>query len=253
MRRREFIKRGALFMPTIFIPRLIRAQSILTADGLAAYIPPATSGGGGGGAAWTLIAETSAAGDGNVGHTTTTTAIDTTGANLIVVLTPGGSFRSVSDSKGNTWTQRNDTGGTPRHCISDKISPTVGSGHTFSINAGSSIIVLAFAKSGGAPVFDTQTAGVFSGNWVNGTTLKPGSITPATSADLMISGLCYDVTSSPNVSVDSSYTAHKETAAGPGACALAYKIKSDSSAEDVAWLNSLGTNPDATASHAAYK
>ena len=49
MKRRDFIKRGALFVPTIFIPRLIRAQSILTAPGLASFGSNATTGGGGGG------------------------------------------------------------------------------------------------------------------------------------------------------------------------------------------------------------
>jgi len=49
MNRRHFIKTGALFVPTIFIPRPIRAQSVLTADGLAAFGSPAPSGGGGGG------------------------------------------------------------------------------------------------------------------------------------------------------------------------------------------------------------
>ncbi len=49
MNRRTFIKRGTLFVPTIFIPRLIRAQTILTADGLAAFKKKSAGGGGGGG------------------------------------------------------------------------------------------------------------------------------------------------------------------------------------------------------------
>ncbi len=48
MKRRDFIKRGALFVPAIFVPRLIRAQSILTAEGLAAFGTNAPTGGGGG-------------------------------------------------------------------------------------------------------------------------------------------------------------------------------------------------------------
>jgi len=47
--RRTFIKRGALFVPAIFVPRLIHAQSILTADGLAAFKKKSATGGGGGG------------------------------------------------------------------------------------------------------------------------------------------------------------------------------------------------------------
>lgn len=45
--RREFVRLGALFVPTIFIPRLIRAQTILTADGLGAFGTNAPAAGGG--------------------------------------------------------------------------------------------------------------------------------------------------------------------------------------------------------------
>jgi len=47
--RRNFIKRGSLFVPAIFLPRILRAQSVLTADGLAAFGKTAAAGGGGGG------------------------------------------------------------------------------------------------------------------------------------------------------------------------------------------------------------
>jgi hypothetical protein len=67
MNRRNFIKRGALLVPaamavpTIFIPRLIRAQSITEAGGLAAFTPAPASGGGGGGS--TSYANTGGTGD----------------------------------------------------------------------------------------------------------------------------------------------------------------------------------------------
>ena len=47
---RDFLKRTA-FVSTglIFIPKHLAAQSVLTADGLASFIPRAATGGGGGG------------------------------------------------------------------------------------------------------------------------------------------------------------------------------------------------------------
>lgn len=49
MNRRTFIKRGALFVPALFLPKLIRGQTVLTADGLAAFGTNATAAAGGGG------------------------------------------------------------------------------------------------------------------------------------------------------------------------------------------------------------
>jgi len=51
--RRDFSKKILMAAPTIFIPRLIHAQSSLTADGLAAFKrKPAAGGGGGGDTPW---------------------------------------------------------------------------------------------------------------------------------------------------------------------------------------------------------
>jgi len=47
MNRRNFIKRGALFVPTIFVPQLIRAVSPIANPGF--YNKPAPAAGGGGG------------------------------------------------------------------------------------------------------------------------------------------------------------------------------------------------------------
>jgi hypothetical protein len=45
MNRRSFIKSGALFVPALFLPKLIRGQTVLTADGLAAFGTNAPAGG----------------------------------------------------------------------------------------------------------------------------------------------------------------------------------------------------------------
>jgi hypothetical protein len=61
MNRRKFIQRGAwAFTGLIFVPRLIRAQTPLTADGLATFAGASSSGGGGGGGDTPFITLTSA-------------------------------------------------------------------------------------------------------------------------------------------------------------------------------------------------
>jgi hypothetical protein len=94
----------------------------------------------------------------------TTPAIDTTGCNLIVVAV-GIDYNGsgvLSDSKGNTWTHLAlnygaTTMGVQLHYV---VAPTVGSGHTFSLNASGhtgSLCVAAFRGADASP-FRSQVA-----------------------------------------------------------------------------------------------
>lgn len=67
MTRRTFIKRGALFVPTIFVPNLIRASTMLTARGLATKTKKAAAVGGGGGYTYFLAENFEATGYDNAG------------------------------------------------------------------------------------------------------------------------------------------------------------------------------------------
>jgi hypothetical protein len=212
--------------------------------------------GGGGGAAWVLISSTTKVATGS--SPITTSAIDTTTANLLVVFCSFGNSATVTDNKGNTWTSRGNTPGTPVFSFADVTSsPVVGSGHTFTVSGGfgQSVIVQAWKKASGAATIDGTEVVNSTGSWGSGTTLKPGSITPATSADLMITGLAYNVSSSLNATVDSGYT-DTSVAQGLGIYVyhMAYKIKSNGVAEDPAWLNSTGSGGiNASTAHVAYK
>src|SRR6185312_946914 len=130
MKRRDFIKRGALFVPSFFVPRLVPAQTILSAGGLAGFIPPSTAGGGGGGGgSFTLVSSISSTGTTSTNNTTS--GIDTTGANLLAacVTYTGGSVASINDSKGNTWTTGLSStfgGSNPKSIWFYCTSPTVG-------------------------------------------------------------------------------------------------------------------------------
>lgn len=123
----------------------------------------------------------------------TTSAVTTTGAKLIVLVVAGspGSM-SVSDSKSNTYTQL-----TPQDELSALdgiqfyvLNPTVGSGHTFTINGVFSSMcelafsgVTAFDKEGGAPAVGSVA------------TLQPGSLTPAVANSLFITACSLNTSS----------------------------------------------------------
>jgi hypothetical protein len=118
------------------------------------------------------------------GYSVTTDPIDTTGASLIVlhVVYWGGAF-SLSDSKGNTWTQglgQNTSSFMTEHVIY-ALAPTVGTNHTFTLgNSRCSITVAAYS---GVSAYDgnKNDDGV-----VSGTTFATGSVTPSQNNCLVI-------------------------------------------------------------------
>lgn len=121
----------------------------------------------------------------------TPASMDTTGATLLVVLlgaTTDSNPVTLTDSKGNTWnylTEQNQ--GSVRMRIAYAYSPTVGTGHTFTIGSGhpnAGIIVYAFKNTAvGSGVFDAE-----NGNPnVTGFPFQPGSITPL-AGDLVVMG-----------------------------------------------------------------
>ena len=129
--------------------------------------------------AWSLIAAAAAQ--------QTTSAVDTTGANLLVVVTGDEGF-SVSDSKGNTWTLavQAAASGSPYSRIYYCYNPTVGSGHTFTVGLSyGAIAVAAYSGSDSSPL--DQTGATATGALV--TTFASGNITPTTDNQLVVSGI----------------------------------------------------------------
>lgn len=141
----------------------------------------------------------------------TTSSIDTTGATLITlcVASYGASaVPTMSDSKSNTWTQRTTytpAGDNVRHTIFYCVSPTVGSGHTFTAS--------------GSGIYPAIAARAWSGNATTGTYLTengqstsstqtsyaPGSVTPSSNGALLVAGWAlYGGTTSP--SIDNGFT-----------------------------------------------
>ena len=181
--------------------------------------------------ALTLIA--SVAGDG------TTSAINTTGADLIVLVVAGGSFTlTATDSKSNTW-----TGLTQRHHTSDNdgrllycYAPTVGSGHTFTApHTYETVAVLAFSGAKTSP-FDTENGNIGS------SPLSTGSITPSEDNCVVVAG--FGLGGNCNTfSIDGSFTGLTSNTAVSGStygAAIAYLIQTTAAAANPALTYSGG-------------
>lgn len=166
----------------------------------AAYTPSPSSGGG-----IALVAHTGAD---NFGTTVTTSAINTTGANLIVVAictVNNLTGATVTDSKSNTWSSSlTAVSGGNLIQIFYLYSPTVGSGHTFTFTTSGgpttpSIAVAAF--SGTLSPFDQQMGATQTGAI---STFQAGSITPTANNELIIAQASNYSTST--VSINDGFT-----------------------------------------------
>lgn len=132
------------------------------------------------------------------GSDATTGSLNTTGANLIVVVAGwfGGTVGSVTDSKSNTYTALFDNSAGSRgvqlyYCY----APTVGSGHTVTLAAGfPAVDVLVFSGAAASP-FDQESHDVVS---------QPGSITPSEDNCVLVLG-CVDSDTGTRT-VDQSFT-----------------------------------------------
>ncbi len=140
----------------------------------------------------------------------TTGAIDTTGATLIVINTGqyrASAFPALSDNKFNLWTGRTvqDSGTFAGGIIYDCDNPTVGSGHTFSLNGAASFPSLEVAAFSGTLVsgaFDQQNGAASAA----ATSLATGSATPSAAGEVIIAGYAAGGTNSGQTCTDASLT-----------------------------------------------
>jgi hypothetical protein len=140
------------------------------------------------------------------GGTFTTSAIDTTGADFLVVcLSDQDGSTTITDSKGNTWHLAvGPTGSGPKNSIFYAWNATVGTGHTFTATGSKfqAVSVMAFSGSqtGSDPKDQTNSATA-----AGASSLQTGSITPGSNNELIISGASQN-SSSNTLAVDSSLT-----------------------------------------------
>jgi hypothetical protein len=186
--------------------------------------------------AYALVVTATAEGNG-----TTSSAVNTTGADIVVACTEagGGANPTVLDSKSNVWTGATDWNVSNPHCrIWYAINPTVGSGHTFTINGTDSAgIFSAFSGSKLTAPIDQQNAKDTGG--FNGDPASPGSITPTEDNELIISCIC-NGHGAADVAVDSGMTMLAQLPLAGGvhfALFAAYKVQTTAAAINPSWSN----------------
>jgi hypothetical protein len=198
---------------------------------------------------WDLIATATAVGISGA----TTASIDTTGADLLIIVATNqrGETATPTDSKSNTWTALTASQGTTytRSQIFYTTNPTVGSGHTFTLGGvGTAITVMAWSGADTSSPYDVE-------NGANGSasTIQPGTVTPSQNNSLVIAGLSFDANSTPTI--NSSFTRETYTNYLLGTNygnASAYLIQDTLAATNPTW-SSIGVFGDNATRIAVFK
>lgn len=176
----------------------------------------------------------------------TSSSLDTSGNNgLVVVLADSDGSSVITDSKGNTpyATAIGQLGGFASNF--NKIfyfkNPAVGSGHTWTVTCtgkSPSIAVIAFSGlDTSAPLDQTNSA---SSNF--GSSAQPGSVTPGSSGEVVVSGITYQDTANA-LSIDSGFTISDQIVQSNSAhlgVGLAYSIQTSPAAVNPAWSEAAG-------------
>lgn len=188
----------------------------------------------------------------------TSVAINSTGADFIVVVVSGFSGTiTLTDSKSNGATQtaltQRTTGVVERMFFYDHPA-SVGTGHTFTSGGVSfaSICVIAFSGMAASPL--DQQAGA-TGNTVS--TLATGSITPSQANTLVVTGLANENNSSGAISVSSpsGFSTAYKTLYSSGVAegsAISYKVLTSATATNPTW-NVTNSTSSLAATVASFK
>lgn len=206
--------------------------------------------------AFALVANTAVGNTNGGAGAVTTPAIDTTGANLIVLAVSSYAATSeptISDSKSNTWSQLTiRSAGDTRFRLFYCAGPTVGSGHTFTVspsagNPYQSFCVGAFSGAAASTPFDQQ-----NGATATGTSLATGSVTPSEDNELVIAGLNFAAVNT--ISVNGGFTISDQinySASVRFGSAMAYLIQTSLAAANPSF--SWSTSTAAAAGIATFK
>lgn len=178
---------------------------------------------------------------------TATPAMNTTGADLIVVVsTVYNSTPTISDSKGITWTGKTTSlvgGGTNVRLLyawTGSAGWAIGSGHTFQSTTSTYNAIEVYAFSGALTSGDPFNAEAAGANSSGATSLQPGSVSPF-GTDLFVTGIGWF----PNntMAIDSSFATPTEQGyIGSDAMGGAISWKESASAENPTWSWSGSNN-----------
>ena len=191
--------------------------------------------------------------EGSGQSTFTTGNLDTSGADLIVIIfshLAANGDTAISDNQGNSYTARTqyDSGANAER-LYYKQAPTTSTTHTFtstlSLQYGS-MVVLAFSGSATTP-YNTE-----NGATTTGTTLQPGSITPSEDNCVVVAGLSAGATGT--YAIDSGFSTVYQVNYSGGVnygVAAAYKIQTTAAAVNPTF-SGFGFSTDA-ATQASFK
>jgi hypothetical protein len=189
---------------------------------------------GGGGGGFALVAQTLKATLSGSGGTTD--AIDTTGANLIVIGVSAYSHADApTDSKSNTWTALTlYNSGTGYVRLFYCVGGTVGTGHTFTSVADYSVItVLAFSGSHASPYHSEN--GATSG-------AQPGAVVPAVNGSLIVTAIVDAGGTTGVPSADGSFTSYGQGGNGGVMGGIAWYVQPTAASINPTWSATTSTN-----------
>lgn len=170
----------------------------------------------------------------------TTPAIDTTGADLIVLgIVSSAGFAAPTDNKGNTWTPRTSQSSSQQrvqlyYCH----NPTVGAGHTFtSTGSFEGIYVEAFSGSAASP-YDQESGATSGAGGLH--TIQPGSITPAEDNELFVVMCGNESAIGFTQTIDQSFTITDQfnLSSPTWGAGMAYLIQGSAAARNPTWTQS---------------
>jgi hypothetical protein len=156
----------------------------------------------------------------------TTSAINTTGADLIVIAQNYyfelADPANPSDSKGNTWTLLGTATATGPYYDQLKVwacfNPTTDASHTFSMTTGSTYGAMAVAAYSGTDAFETYGANAIAGV----SQINTGSYTPAANGELVIAALGRREGVGSVTTDDSNFTVIEQQDRSANALGMAY-------------------------------
>src|SRR5580765_7201 len=168
----------------------------------------------------------------------TSTAIDTTGANfLVIVVGDENAFAPVSDSKGNLWVRwvSSIVSATQQANIWYAKNPIVGTAHTFTVGSSSTFPTFCVAAFAGS--FTEFPAGATTtNNNATAASIQAGSLTPTVPNGLVIAGLGYRATGA--AAITAGFTIVDQCPFNSGVAvgsALAYQIQTVPVAANPTW------------------
>lgn len=182
-------------------------------------------------------------------HGGTSPAMDTTGADLILIslswypnFTPS---PVPTDSKSNTWTGLTArTQGNSKHQFFYCLNPTVGTGHTFTVSGSlfaPAWVIQAFAGVGS---FDQQIGTTGSGTPAS---IQPGSLTPSANNALVVTGIGGEMPSGLSVTGGLTQTTIHWVSGSNLAAATGWAVQTTATAINPTWTWTGASNGVAVA------